>query len=148
MEDDSKGSQSQTSGNQSEYVSRMEARRRRREARASARGSRAGGGWLLGAILIAAGGILMLQNFGTVVISNWWALFILIPAVGAFGNAWRSYQNAGGRLSGSARGSLISGLVLTLVAALFLFNLDWGTFGPILLILGGLGLLLNVVLPS
>jgi hypothetical protein len=122
-----------------------EERRLRREERRAARGS--GGAWVGGAILILVGIVLMLNNLGTLALENWWALFILIPAVGAFGNAWRAYQAAGGHLNAQARGSLIGGLVLTMVAAVFLFNLNWGIAGPVLLILGGVGLLLNAFLP-
>jgi len=74
-------------------------------------------------------------------------LFILLPALGAFGAAWRSYQNEG-RLTASARGSLVGGLVLVLIAAIFLFGLDWGLLGPVVIILAGAGLLLNTLLPG
>jgi hypothetical protein len=88
---------------------------------------------------------LVLQNLTSFELQNWWALFILIPALGSFGNAWRVYQNDG-RLSGSARASLTSGIILTMVTAIFLFNLSWTIFGPVLLILAGVGLLLNIAL--
>jgi hypothetical protein len=131
-----------------EYLSRREERWRRREERRAARGGRSGGAWIGGAILIALGIIFLLQNLGAATLENWWALFILIPAVGAFGNAWRSYQAAGGHLTASARGSLIGGFALTMVAAIFLFNLSWGLLGPLLIILVGIGLLLNAFLPG
>jgi len=91
---------------------------------------------------------LLLQNLGASLLNNWWALFILIPALGAFANAWRAYQEAGGHLTASARSSLFGGLILTLVAAIFLFNLSWGLLGPILLILIGIGIFVNVALPG
>ena len=74
-------------------------------------------------------------------LNNWWALFILIPAVGAFDRAIRMYSNADHQLTGPALGSLLVGLVLTFVAASFLFNLNWSLFGPIILILAGIGIL-------
>jgi hypothetical protein len=123
-------------------------RQRRREERRAARQGRHAGSWAGGAILIALGIILILQNAGMLALNNWWALFILLPAVGAFASAWRSYQQAEGHLTVAARSSLIGGLVLTLVAAVFLFNLNWGSVGPVLLILGGIGLLLNTLLPN
>jgi len=100
-----------------------------------------------GAVLILIGVFLMLNNLTGFSLRNWWALFILIPSMGAFGNAWRIYQKDE-RLSASARASLISGFILTMVTAIFLLNLDWTLLGPVLLILAGLGLLINVVLPS
>jgi hypothetical protein len=131
-----------TPDNAPEPLDQFEARRRRREERRAGRAP-----WLGGVILIGLGIIFLLQNFGAPVLNNWWALFILIPAVGAFGNAWRDYQNAGGRLTPSARWSMIVGLILTMVTAVFLFNLDWGLIGPVLIILAGIGLLLNTLLP-
>ncbi len=139
--------------NQPEFPSRHEERMHRREERWAARDERraASGGrgaWIGGAILIIIGLVFLLQNMGAFVLNNWWALFILLPAVAAFGSAWRSYQSAGGRLTAGARGSLIGGLILVLVAAVFLFGLNWGVVGPILIVLAGIGLLLNAFLPS
>jgi hypothetical protein len=105
------------------------------------------GSWVAGAILILIGIFIMLNNLTGFTLENWWALFIMIPALGAFGNAWRAYQNDG-RLSGQARASLISGFILTMVTAVFLLNLNWTLLGPVLLILAGVGILLNVILPG
>jgi len=41
------------------------------------------------------------------------------------------------------RGPLIGGLLLTFIAAAFLFSLDFGNLWPVFLILGGIALLLN-----
>lgn len=90
----------------------------------------------------------MLQNMGTLVINNWWALFILLPALGSFATAYGAYRNNGGRLNALARGSLISGLIFTAIAAFFLFNLDWFKLWPLLLILVGLGALVNALLAN
>jgi hypothetical protein len=125
--------------NPSEDFGRRDERRHR---------ERNAGGWAGGAVLIVIGIIILMQNFGRLYLNNWWALFILIPALGAFGNAWRSYQDAGGRLSSHARGSLIGGLVLSMITAIFLFNLSWTILGPTLIILAGVGILINAVLPS
>ncbi len=153
MSENPQNQEPSNSGNPPEFPSRHEERMRRREERWAAReerwtarGSR--GAWIGGAILVILGLVFLLQNMGLFVLVNWWALFILIPAVAAFGSAWRSYQAAGGRLTGGARGSLIGGLVLVLVAAVFLFGLNWGVVGPLLIVLAGIGLLLNAFLPS
>jgi hypothetical protein len=92
--------------------------------------------------------IFLLQNTGAFHLENWWAVFILIPALAAFGNAWNRYRETGGRLDSAARGSIIGGLIFTTVAAIFLFGLDWGRLWPLFLIIGGLALLLNAVLPD
>ena len=98
-------------------------------------------GWIGGAILIVLGIFLLLQNLTGFSLNNWWALFILIPAAGAFGRAWQHYQNAGGRLSGEAGRSLFGGILLLLIAAIFLLGWSWTIFGPALLMLVGVSLL-------
>lgn len=106
------------------------------------------GAWITGLILIILGGLFLMRNTGTwdIPFTNWWALFILIPAVGAYSTAWRTYQDAGNRLTAQARGSLLVGLVLTLVTIMFLFELSWTYFGPILIILVGIGIILNYMI--
>jgi hypothetical protein len=121
-------------------------RRAWREERRAAR--RANGAWVGGAVLIALGVIFLLQNAGLMTLHNWWALFILIPAFGSFATAYTLYRNSGDRLTYSARGSLIGGLILTFVAGAFLFELSFGVFLPMVLIIAGVGLLLNFILPS
>jgi hypothetical protein len=101
--------------------------------------------WIWGIVLILVGGFFLLQNFTTFYLQNWWAVFILIPAFGSFANAWRQYQEAG-RFSGSVRKSVFGGLIFTLVAAIFLFNLNFGLLWPILLIGAGLAVVLNALL--
>lgn len=97
--------------------------------------------WLVGAVLIVLGLVFLLQNFGLRTFDNWWALFILIPAAGSFISAWSMYQSSGQQLTPQVRGSLIGGLILTLVAAAFLFNLNWGMIWPVFLIIIGIGAL-------
>lgn len=109
---------------------------------ASRRGNPA---WIGGAVLMVIGIIFLIQNISGLHLGNWWAVFILIPAVGSFATAWRIYQ-ANGRLTAAARGPLIGGLVLLLVAAIFLFNLDWGRTWPLFLIIAGAGTLAAALL--
>lgn len=123
-----------------EPLSRREARRQRRtESR---------GGWVIGVILIVLGGLFLMQNTGTlrIPISNWWALFILIPAIAAFERAWQIYRDAGNQMTAQMSGSVLSGIVLTLLTLGFLFNIGWTYFGPILIILAGLGILFSGML--
>jgi hypothetical protein len=119
-------------------------RAQRRAARAA---RRSGSGWIGGIVLLLLGGVLLLQNFGVVYAFNWWALFILIPALGAFGAAWTVYRQTG-HLGAAARGSLLGGILLLMVAAAFLLNLNWALVGPVLLILAGFGVLMNMMLPN
>lgn len=126
-------------------------RQQRREARHESLGGTGSGlTWVAGILLILLGIAFLLQNMGTYAIplTNWWALFILLPALGAFDAAYRAYKNAGNHLHASARGSVLGGLILTFIAASFLFNFDWNIFGPILIILAGIGILINYMLPG
>ncbi len=129
-----------------EPFDRREARRQRRAERL-ADPSRAGT-WIAGIILILLGGMFLMRNTGVYnfPFQNWWALFILIPAFGAFDTAFRIYRNAGNQLTSAASGSLLVGLVLTFVTIIFLFNMSWTLFGPILIILVGIGIIVNATL--
>jgi hypothetical protein len=132
---------------QPEPLDPREARRQRREERRAARGGRNEGAWVGGIVLIILGVVFLLQDTGAFSLENWWALFILIPALGAFGRARSKYQEASGRITAGVRSSLIGGLVLTVVAAAFLFNLKWELLGPVLILLAGIALLVNALLP-
>ncbi len=105
------------------------------------------GSWVGGAILIAIGVMLLVQNFTGFYLHNWWALFILIPAAGMFGRALECYQNTEGRFSAQVRGALFSGTAMTLIAAGFLFGLNWAILGPVFLLLAGSAILINTLLP-
>ncbi len=98
-----------------------------------------------GLILLGLGVIFLLRNLGVDLpfIRNWWALFILIPAMGSFDRAWRSYQRNGGRLTGEVTGPLMGALALSIVVVTFLFELRWAIMLPVFLILAGIGALLT-----
>lgn len=99
--------------------------------------------WVGGAVLIVLGAVFLLQNFDLIRLHNWWALFILIPALVNFATAYNLYRRDG-RLSGPARGALTGGVILTFVAGVFLFSIDWGMVWPLVLILIGLSLLFSM----
>jgi hypothetical protein len=146
----STNSQNEASNSASEVINWRETRRKeranRRAERRGLRGSLAYG-WIVGLILIVIGGVARLQNLTGILLFNWWALFILIPAIGAFANSWNIYQK-NGKLTSGGRGSLIGGFVLTIIAAAFLFNLDLGNFWPVSLILVGLAVITNALFPG
>ena len=104
------------------------------------------GSWIVGLILIILGGMFLMNSMGTINISltNWWAVFILLPAFGSLSAAWRTYQEEG-RLNGPARAALLVGLVLTFIAFTFLFGISWTYVGPILLTGVGIAILFNYV---
>lgn len=133
-----------------EPFDRREARRQRRQERREARGIPGGSTWVVGLILIILGGMFLMQNMGELSFpfTNWWALFILIPAFGSLERAYRAYQLAGNQFTTFARNSMFVGVILLIVTGMFLFNLSWTFYGSVLLILVGLGVLVNSMLPS
>jgi cation transport ATPase len=117
-----------------------------REARWQRRGWRHTG-WFFGALLILLGVALLMQNLGLPFFTNWWALFILIPAFWAYVAAWDIYQE-NHRLTRRVASSLTVGILFTILTLIFLFNLTVGFFWPALLILGGLALLGSALFPE
>jgi LiaF transmembrane domain len=103
------------------------------------------GSWVGGAVLIALGIIFLLQNAGVDIpfLRNWWAIFILFPAVSSLSQAWRVYQSNGQRFTSHVSGPVVGGLAMVLVAATFLFGLSWSLIWPVFLILAGLGALVG-----
>lgn len=99
--------------------------------------------WVLGGVLIAIGVFLLLRNVTGQGMGNWWALFILIPAIGSLANAWRQYQISG-RMTEMVIGPTVGGIILLFVFAMFFFGFNWGLFWPVLLILAGIGALAGV----
>lgn len=100
-------------------------------------------GLITGLVLIGLGVVFLWQNlFGYELLENWWALFILIPAVSRLAYAWRA-SRARGNWGGAAGHSLTWGLVLATVALIFLFGLEFGNLWPVLIILVGVSLLLR-----
>jgi len=101
--------------------------------------------WIVGAILILVGLGVLASNLTGFSLNNWWALFILIPAMGSLAAAWRMYQANGNRFTQAARGPLVGGLILLCVTAIFLFNLNWAGVWPVLLIIVGIGAVLTAL---
>ena len=93
--------------------------------------------WIAGGVLILIGIVFIVRNVTGLELHNWWALFILIPALGSLATAWQMFENNGRRFTAASRGPLIGGVVLLAIAAIFLFSLDWAIAWPFLLILGG-----------
>jgi uncharacterized membrane protein HdeD (DUF308 family) len=125
----------------SEDISRLkEAEKENKEEKRAP--DRSNQNWVVGLVLILIGAIFLFANVTDFYLDNWWALFILIPAVSNFANAWRHHQRHG-RFTKTVRGSVTGGLILTVVAFTFLFDWDWGLIWPVFLIIGGMGLLLG-----
>ncbi|MEM7117773.1 MAG: hypothetical protein AAF614_35410 [Chloroflexota bacterium] len=99
--------------------------------------------WITGVVLIGVGIILVASNLTGFSFQNWWALFILIPAIYQLSIVWRGYQE-NGRLTSASTGPLIGGLGALAVAAVFLIDgISWGVIWPIAFVFGGISLLLS-----
>lgn len=102
--------------------------------------------WMVGVVLILLGIAFFAQNAGyTVLAGNWWAVFIYLAAFASLANAWRSY-NAKGEFGTTASASLTWGLVLLVVASIFMFNLMWDIWWPAILVAVGVGIVTGSVL--
>jgi len=101
---------------------------------------------MVGVILILLGLAFMLERVGVIsMVGNWWAIFIYLAAFASFANVWRS-QRANGRFTPAATASLVWGLVLTVVASIFLFSLSWDVWWPVILIAVGVGIVAGYLL--
>jgi hypothetical protein len=92
--------------------------------------------WIPGVILIVLGAIFLLGTLTGYQLQNWWAVFLLIPALGGLTEAYRRYRGGEG-FTRRVQSNLFIGLLLTALACVFLFNLNMALFGPLLLVLLG-----------
>jgi hypothetical protein len=90
---------------------------------------------------------MFIQELKIPTFNNWWALFILLPAIGSLSVAWQTYRSAG-HLTRRVRSAVIVGIVLLLVTGIFLLNLNWTDLGPGLHALSGIALVIDPVLPE
>jgi hypothetical protein len=98
---------------------------------------RMGNTWL-GVTLIALGAAFFIQSYFGFGFRNWWALFILIPAIAAFSTGWYAWK-AGHTATATSQFTI--GLVVASVAAIFLLDIPWRLAWPVLFIVAGIGLL-------
>jgi hypothetical protein len=104
--------------------------------------------WVVGIVLILLGVAFLLENSGYIVLTgNWWAIFIYLAAIASFANAWRSYRTKG-EFGATATGSLTWGLVFTVIATIFFFNLVWDLWWPAILVAVGVGIVAGYLLGS
>lgn len=96
-----------------------------------------------GLIFILGGLILFAQQLGWLGPRyNWWALFILVPALASLGGALSAWQ-ATGRFNAAARSGLGGGIVLLTLAMIFLLGLDWSIWWPLMVLAGGFSIFLE-----
>jgi hypothetical protein len=95
--------------------------------------------WIVGAVIIAVGSLLLLRNLTGFEFENWWVLFMFIPFGGLLAGMWNQYQ-ANGRVPS---GLIIAGISMALVMSIFLFKLSWSAMWPAFFIIGGISALLG-----
>jgi hypothetical protein len=104
-----------------------------------------------GAMLLFMGltfGAINLLDVGR--LENWWGLFILLPGLMFLGLGWqgrlRQAQPPQGQLARNGRFPFIArfsmgiGLIVITVAVMFLLNLNWGTWWPLMIVMPGAAL--------
>lgn len=100
----------------------------------------------LGLVVIVIGLLFLAREHGYKLdflwIHNWWALFILIPAVAMTARVVARVRRLG-RFDAEAAGTSIGALATALVAGMFLLDLNFGKWWPVFVILGGLSILLS-----
>ncbi|MEO0107804.1 MAG: hypothetical protein ABIK62_01345, partial [candidate division WOR-3 bacterium] len=95
----------------------------------------------VGIVLIVVGVLFILRVAHIISLSNWWALFILIPAFASLGSALDALAQSHGHYTKSVSGGLTGFLFMGTVAALFIFDLDWGRFWPVFIVIAGISVL-------
>jgi O-antigen/teichoic acid export membrane protein len=119
-------------------------RQERRERRATRRADTESGGlgWLAGLVLIAIGTLYLLSDFDILPeLTNWWALFMLLPGIGTLSAALGAYRRNGGHWTPAVTGPFLAGLLFVGVTFVFLFELNYSWLWPLFLIAAGLLLL-------
>ena len=91
--------------------------------------------------IIAIGLLFLANNLGYNLASldrgNWWAVIILLAAFAPLTHAYERHR-AIGKVDAEVTHSLLCASGVVLVGVLFLYELDWGTWWPLFVILGGL----------
>lgn len=93
-------------------------------------------------VLILVGLALSVGILTGYTLDNWWALFMLIPVSTMSMEMWQDYQK-NGRLSKKTSGLIIPITILSVIVAIFLFNLSWSIIWPVSFIAVGTSILLG-----
>lgn len=104
------------------------------------------GGWLMGVVVIVIGLLILLHNFGLRLVfleyHNWWAVLILLCALGPLSLAYRHYRSRE-RLDANVAYYLTSAAAIVTVGFIFLLDLHWDRWWPLFVIYGGLWMLVR-----
>jgi hypothetical protein len=100
----------------------------------------------MGIIFIIGGAVVLLNQMDILSFElNWWALFILFPAVGSLSGAYNRYRSTNDLFDMGVMVPALVGLFMLLLSASLLLNnvidMNLRTYWPIILIVLGLGLI-------
>ena len=100
----------------------------------------------IGLAFIAGGVIVLLNQSGLLSFDfNWWAFFIVIPAIGSLNNAYNRYRATNNLFDMSVMMPALIGLfMIGLMFNLLIgngWNFNWNFLWPIMLIIIGLGMI-------
>jgi len=100
----------------------------------------------IGLAFIAGGVMVLLNQSGLLSLEmNWWAFFIVIPAIGSFSNAYKRYRATNnpfdmGVMLPALIGLFMIGLMFNLLSGNG-WNFNWNLFWPLMFIMIGLGMI-------
>jgi hypothetical protein len=100
----------------------------------------------IGLAFIAGGAIVLLNQSGLISFElNWWAFFILIPAIGSFSSPYHRYRATNNLFDMSVMmpaliGLFMIGLMFNLLSGNG-WNFNWNLLWPIMFIIIGLGMI-------
>ena len=100
----------------------------------------------IGLAFVTGGAIVLLNQSGLLSFElNWWALFILFPALGSFSGAYDRYRATNNLFDMSVMMPALIGLFMLALAFNLLigngWNFNWNLYWPMILIIIGLGMI-------
>jgi hypothetical protein len=107
-------------------------------------------GLFAGLVLVVIGVLYLLQETEILPsLTNWWALFLLLPALGMISAALGAFQGNGHHWTSAVVLPFLGGLLMVGLTAVFYFGLNLSWLWPLFLIAGGLLLIaVPILLPK
>lgn len=94
-----------------------------------------------GVLLLILGGVFLWVTISPAAADNWWAFFIIVGGLLFVGAARIAQVKGNGRFPLLIRSNIGLGLITFTVASIFLFNLAWSIWWPLMLIVPGIVML-------